>query len=36
MKKLVPILLILCILCLSGCSMLKELQSGMQEAAVLS
>jgi hypothetical protein len=33
MKKLLPVLLILCILCLSGCSILKDLQSGMQAAA---
>ena len=33
MKKLLPVLLILCILWLSGCGMLKDLQSGMQAAA---
>lgn len=35
MKKIIAVLLVLCTLCLSGCGILKELKTGMDEAFVL-
>ena len=35
MKKILAIILVLCMLCLSSCGILKELKAGMDEAIIL-
>lgn len=35
MKKILALFLVFCMLCLSGCAILKELKAGMDEAIIL-